>query len=137
MLNNESLLKCNRVFSELEKAKEKAAASFQELLSIRSSLSSSTMAAKQSMNDSVIQQSSSNIMMESMRETDLLLEQFRRSLATVPKVVDNHTTTFAPGGTSNLEMSTNDLTSFLDRYSDKLADMVGEKILARMSVSNK
>lgn len=91
------------------------------------------MAANQSMNESVMQQSSSSVMMESMRETDLLLEQFRRSLASVPQVVNNNTNTFAPN--SSMELSSNDLTSFLDRYSDKLADMVGEKILARMSTS--
>ena len=73
---------------------------------------------------------SSAVMMESMRETDLLLEQFRRSLAFQPLQVSTmHATD------NTMMMSTNDMNAFLDRFSDKIADMVGEKVLSRMSSS--
>jgi hypothetical protein len=66
------------------------------------------------------------VLSESVREVDLLLDQFRHSL---------------PASSSNtalLGASSTDIfmTSFLEKYSDKLLDIVGEKLLSRVNDKN-
>ncbi len=124
--------------SELERAKAEATASYKELLQIRSDLSAST---SMPLLDSAILSStdtmggSTNIVFESMREADLLLDQFRRSLATIPASMSQgmtHNSTVSMTLGSALEQSS-EVSMFLEKYSDKLVEIVGEKLLSKFN----
>ncbi len=132
-------LTCHFNCSELERAKAEAAASYKELLQIRSGLSASTSTLP--LLDSAILSStdtmggSTNIVFESMREADLLLDQFRRSLATIPASMSvgmTHNSTVSMTLGSALEQSS-EVSMFLEKYSDKLVEIVGEKLLSKFN----
>lgn len=130
-------------------AKEKAASSFQELMQLRSALE-----VEESNEDVKPTVASQDFTRNSLKETDELLEEFRRSLASFHELPLLMTTSSAtdPHRSSNLTMTAGPstltmrklsssggadedlmLTAFLEKYSDKLVEIVGEKILAKVS----
>lgn len=130
--------------SDLERAKAEAAASYRELMQIRSSLSASTTSAVPLLDSAILSSTdtmgSGNIVFESMREADLLLDQFRRSLATVPPSISAVGGTTAIANTHNASMTFGssleqsvEVSNFLEKYSDKLVEIVGEKLLAKLN----
>lgn len=130
------------VLKELQMAKEKAAASLQELLQLRTSLENSVDLRDPNLHASM-----------SLQETDALLDQFRRSLASFndlplqltagpgmrtmdtgtsrssslsPRLTMSNTQASASGKATDEDHV---LAQFLERYSDRLVDLVGEKML--------
>lgn len=81
---------------------------------------------------------------ESLNQADVLLDQFRTSLSSsslninLPmgsQALPQNTTTMSSSTTSALE-SSHEVNVLLERYSDKLLDLLTEKMLSKLSTSS-
>lgn len=151
------------VIRELDAAKRKAAESLQELTNLRQSLDKSMRESVQQRSKhqrvpSTASIPENDVLDVSMAQVDELLLQFQDSLAGLGSttgggalMTGSRKSQGAPSSASSMlgfsrstesaQLSESglgsgvDVDAFLERYSERLADMVGEKLLSRMNAS--
>mmetsp|Transcript_2044 Transcript_2044/g.3223 ORF Transcript_2044/g.3223 Transcript_2044/m.3223 type:complete len:243 (-) Transcript_2044:2950-3678(-) len=138
------------VLSELEKAKQAAADSFNDLLQLRSSLQSSCSPRL----DDLTSLKSDDVLEQSVAEVDTLLNMFRESLSTAQQSNDQSLPTPSLGRSRSsqsgslrssvfgysLQQSVDDTESIapiLEKYSDKLLEIMTRKMNESLLPSSK
>lgn len=134
--------------SELERAKQQAASSYQELMSLRTNLEESVQFSH-TPRDATSRRGGGVDLGRSMAETDQLLSMFRESFAQLSETQGGRlgNNTSFHGGSSAFNHSrmsvtgggggggdSAEVTMILERYSERLVELVSDKMLSKLNV---